>query len=95
MNDLRYQNNLQAAQDAIDLQGACNLTGVAHTLWQMCRYAMETLKDSDKVRQFPPILLTIQKICDMTGQPDFDHYLEAYDACREMIAAETVGEGVQ
>lgn len=81
----------ELAQEALDVQNACNLSGVVHgmsrvmtTLWE---HAKEQKQGTDWVNTHPCAILWAHKICHLTkiehiGMPNID---KAYDWAYEQI----------
>lgn len=77
-------------QDALDVQSACNLSGVAHSL---SRHLTENVwpevrannGGTDDVNRHPAVILFVAQLLYLsTGQMlDMDKYSEAYKVCRE------------
>ncbi len=67
-------------QTALEIQSACNLSGVARALVEIID---DNLADKSGVatRDDPAVILTLDKLCDMIGRPDGLGYGRAYDAC--------------
>lgn len=83
----------KAAQDAILVQDACNLSGVVHdfsrilaeVLWPMAR---EQGQGTDWVNTHPISKLFADKIVDLAHVRDFDQYFTAYDECKKIAGME-------
>src|SRR5262249_1250007 len=77
----------QAAQAALDVQDACNLSGVVITFAEAMRALCESPEiEGTRARNRHPIaVLFANKVADMTGQCcDGDGYSAAYDACQTL-----------
>lgn len=85
----------QAAQMAIDVQNACNLSGIVRdlpaimsTIWEQAR---REEKGTDWVNTHPIALMFISKLCDLSryGYGDqVDNFGKAYDVCKRLAAGE-------
>lgn len=82
--DNRYkgENARDIYGDALELQNACNLSGVAHTLCDMCSFLVDQGLDTDGIRSHPAVILTVDKMNDLVRRPDLDAYSKADDECR-------------
>lgn len=71
-----------AARTALQVQDACNLSGVLRT-WLECRDAVNAACDGTAARNTHPIhVLFANKVADLTHQIcDPDAFGPAYDAC--------------
>lgn len=76
----------QAAQTALDVQNACNLSGVVFSFADCMRAVCETETGGTAARNRHPIaVLFANKIADLTGQfCDGDAFSAAYDACQTL-----------
>lgn len=77
----------QAAKDAILVQDACNLSGVARSFVEV----IDTVKNlglrGEEVNLHPIVVMFANKIADMTGNGgSFDAFSKAYAACKELAA---------
>lgn len=72
---------------AIDVQNACNLSGVVHDFSRvMTRVWVEARKvgrGTDWVNTHPLVILYSNKISSMCGSSDSYQFSTAYDACKE------------
>jgi hypothetical protein len=76
----------QAAQTALDVQDACNLSGVLGA-WEQTRDAVNAACDGTDARNHHPVnVLFANKLADLTGQfcDDVAPYSRAYDACTRL-----------
>lgn len=77
-----------AAKAAIQVQDACNLTGVVRSFGEAMTavraYATEHGHGTDWINRHPVAVLFADKLADMTGRIDFDAYARATEACREL-----------
>jgi hypothetical protein len=58
----------QLAQEALDVQDACNLSGVALGFGRAMADLRQHVGGGDAIRQHPITLLWIDKLADMTGR---------------------------
>lgn len=71
----------RAHQNALDVQNACNLSGVVHSLVR----DIQTLRDSPDctgtswINRHPVVLWYVDKLVDLTGRPDSTELSRAYD----------------
>ncbi len=78
------------ARTAIDVQDACNPSGLIHALAR----AVTELHDHPNysgtawIRYHPIVLMFVEKLHDLAGRPGFAEYEKAYVLCRD--AVETV-----
>lgn len=84
----------QAARLAIDVQDACNLSGVVRsfaevtdTIWRNVRASGGGTRE---VNTHPIAVLFTSKIGDLSGVGcgDFDAFSKAYDTCKQLADAE-------
>jgi hypothetical protein len=88
----------EAAQLAIDVQDACNLSGVlasfqhivSDVLWPE---AHRLNKGTAFVNQHPVCVLFLSKLCSLNGGYYNCDYLHASDACEVLAQGETAKEG--
>jgi len=74
----------RAAQDALTVQDACNLSGVVHAFSRAMSVVKENTNGTDEANRHPIAVLFADKIMDMVGRPDFKGYGDAYDACKKI-----------
>lgn len=74
----------ELAKDAIQLQDACNGSGVAHTLVRMYSDLRELgVTDTNALNRHPVIQLTLFKLMSLADcQVNMDDFERAYEACR-------------
>jgi hypothetical protein len=60
----------QLAQEALDVQDACNLSGVAQGFGRAMVDLRHVIGGGDELRAHPITLLWIDKLADMTGRID-------------------------
>ena len=74
-------------QDALDVQDASNLSGVAHSLSEhLTKSIWPEVRASgggtDQVNRHPAVVLFVSKLCHLAGmEQDFDAFSKAYDVC--------------
>jgi hypothetical protein len=88
-------NLQQAASDALQVQNACNLSGVARSFLEAVKAVNDEanrLNEGTEWRNNHPIIrLFVDKlasICGMQGDSAFLHYGEADQACRDLLTSE-------
>jgi hypothetical protein len=81
----------RAAELAISVQDACNLSGVVHSFSQVMsavwKEAERTQKGTDWVNTHPITLMFVSKICDLsryTYGAEQANFGKAYDACKAL-----------
>lgn len=79
----------QLAQEAIDVQDACNLSGVVHGWHRAMEDLCDILRDSGGTleRNTHPInQLWASKCHDLArmGMSDYEQFSKAYDACKKL-----------
>lgn len=76
----------QLAQEALDVQDACNLSGVARGFGRAMA-DLARVVPFDQRRTHPITVLWIDKLNDMTGRVDgFTAFSAAYDTCKTLAA---------
>ena len=77
----------QAAENALDVQDACNLSGVIGA-WERTRDAVNAActQGTQERNRHPVNVLFANKCADLTGQfcDDVGRYSAAYDACMSL-----------
>jgi len=74
-----------AARDAIQVQDACNVSGVVHGFARAMEAVMDDCKSSDAARHHPITVLFMDKLNDMCGRELSQiEYCEAYEKCSKM-----------
>jgi hypothetical protein len=77
-----------AATAAIQVQDACNLTGVLRSFVEAMTVvrqdALAQGRGTDWINTHPVAQLFADKIADLTGRLDMDRYSAAYQACRTL-----------
>lgn len=84
----KERTNVRMAQDAMDVQSACNLTGVAQSLARHTITLMKEGKGTDWVNQHPVVILFAQQISHLSfGCCPIDNegrFSWAYEFCSEV-----------
>ncbi len=78
----------QAAQSAIDVQDACNLSGVAHSMLDAIAAIRDDAANTVQVNQHPIVTLFLLKMCELNGCGSTLHetYEPAEKACIAIAA---------
>jgi hypothetical protein len=82
----------QLAQEALDVQNACNLSGVVHGFARAMGDLMEHTKSTDERNRHPIAVLWADKVAHLTGTQDLGNdvttkaYSWAYDLINEKVA---------
>lgn len=74
----------RAAQDAMTVQDACNLSGVVHAFARAMTAVREATNGTSEANQHPIAVMFADKIMDLVGRPNFEDYGKAYDTCKEL-----------
>jgi len=85
-------------QNALDVQDACNLSGVVHSLsrdvtkiWKEVR---ENGGSTEEVNTHPVVKLYLSKLCSLAGYSDSaSEFLDAHDICEERAATAQEKQG--
>lgn len=77
------------AQEALDVQDACNLSGVALGFGRAMVELRHHVGGGDPLRTHPITVLWMDKLADMTGRGQAE-YGAAYDACTALTVAPAV-----
>lgn len=85
----------KAARDAIDVQDACNLTGVLNSFQRHMAAICESQPEmgTDARNRHPVAVLFINKMADLAGierEYGSNEYLDAYAACNSLAAGVNV-----
>ena len=79
----------EAAQAALQMQDACNLSGLVHDFPNLLRpvwdEAHRLSQGTDYVNTHPIIVMVISKLCDLTRYTygsEQDNFKKAYEACK-------------
>ena len=87
----------QAAQKAIDMQDACNLSGlvndfprITHAIWEE---ANRLGKGTEFVNTHPIVILVLDKLCDLARMDHFsgrsmEIFGKAYEECKKLANGE-------
>jgi hypothetical protein len=85
----------EAAQTAIDIQDACNLSGVLRA-YSEAVHAVFTAADNTEARNRHPVSICFaSKVADLAGigSLDIDTFGEAFHACQELVDASKTPRG--
>ena len=74
----------RAAQDALAVQDACNLSGVVHAFSLAMSTVRENTNGTDEANRHPIAVLFADKIMDLVGRPDTVGYGDAYESCKNL-----------
>jgi len=74
----------KAAQDALAVQDACNLSGVVHAFSRAMTAVRAASSGTDEANTHPVAVLFADKIMDLVGRPGMDNFGEAYTACQNL-----------
>lgn len=85
MEDTRTLAEL--AREALQVQDACNLSGVVHGFSRAVRRLREVCPelDSNTIRTNPVVLLWVDKLSDLVGRVDTVELHNAYRWCEQAI----------
>jgi len=83
----------EAAQQALDVQDACNLSGVLHSLDQIVSQilwpeARRIGKGTDWVNRHAIVSAFLYKLMDLNGGETDSGYIDALSACRRISQGE-------
>jgi hypothetical protein len=87
---VRLKSIRRLAEDAIEVQDACNLSGVAQSfaraIVHLRRYLAAVGEDSGTlaVTIHPIVTLWLDKMRDLNGRPSAWDFMNAYDECRKI-----------
>jgi hypothetical protein len=76
------------AKDALLVQDACNLSGVAHSFSRMLREMSDANMGTDARNTHPLSLLFSSKIASMTGSESMLQFSKAYEYAKKMAGEE-------
>jgi len=68
-------------QEAIDVQSACNLSGVVHAYAKILSVLCKTTQSTNERNRHPVCVLFSSKIASLTGSEDTQRTADAYTAC--------------
>ena len=79
----------ELAQDALQVQDACNLSGVVFSFGRAMEALWKILKeekgaDTDAVNRHPIAVMYSSKIASLTGSDDAAQFSAAYTACQAL-----------
>jgi hypothetical protein len=77
----------EAAQAAIQVQDACNLSGVLHTYVEAMAAVFEVAGSTTERNRHPVSVCFAAKIADLAGLTvlDYDGFGAAFHACQEIV----------
>jgi hypothetical protein len=77
----------ELCQDALNVQNACNLSGVAISFGQAMRdlRAIEPNLSTDQLNTHPIAVLWSSKIASLTGSEGASEFSKAYNACCDYV----------
>lgn len=80
----------QLAQDALDVQNACNLSGVVHGFSRAMSDLCELVPNTGARNTHPVAILWADKIAHLTGTQDLGNstVMKAYDICHDLAKAQ-------
>lgn len=91
MNYLAGDATQKAAQEALQCQNACNLSGVVHSMsrW-MTEIRQEQPMGTDDLNRHPVVVLFADKIAQLAGVQNIgsDGYMKAHDGCTALAAGQ-------
>ncbi len=78
----------ELANEALQIQDACNLSGLVHGWSRSVSRLRELLGpiDTDKINQHPINVLWANKVCDLARANNDDTYGEAYKWAKEVVS---------
>lgn len=81
----------KAAQEALDVQNACNLSGVVHSLARVVTMlrALPECTGTEWCNTHPIVYLFVDKLADLSGVPHLDsgRFMQNYEACIKLASA--------
>lgn len=75
-----------AAKDAIAVQDACNICGVAQAFARAMKVVNKECHNTDEVTNHPVTVLFVDKMRSMQNEIDFNRYKNAMEAVEKMAA---------
>lgn len=73
------------AKQALQVQDACNLSGVLHAWSRIASEMVHASIDTDGIRRHPVSVLFSDKVSDLCGRPGFLEYCHASDFCEAVL----------
>jgi hypothetical protein len=76
-------------QSAIDVQDACNLSGVVHSLARLLPKIREEAHSTTLVNEHPIVVLYVNKLASLSrqsGNDDYAAFSKAYQAAQKALA---------
>lgn len=80
----------QAAKEAIQVQDACNLSGVSISFRQAVQAITREPAGVGKLRTHPIMILFLDKMFDLIGRPDTSDYGKAFHQCEALARGESI-----
>jgi len=96
-----YDRYASACKQAMDVQDACNFSGVCGGFYRALVDIRNYLNQYEggwfgKLQRHPAVVLWIDKINDLMGRPaerePFDYFSNAWDACRQAVEEHAVSK---
>lgn len=87
---MKYKTMQQLAADAIAIQSACNLSGVARSLAEACVFLYSQVPSTRYVNEHPVVTLFIDKLASLNGgvgTADLPRLNWAWEMCRKWAEA--------
>jgi hypothetical protein len=73
-------------QDAIDVQDACNLSGVVHSFDKIVSRIWDEAREkglgTDYVNRHPIVVMFVSKLASLSGGDSMENFRLAYEACQ-------------
>lgn len=83
---MKFQNDKDLYKVALDVQDACNASGVVHLLKDMFAYLIEQQLSTPERNQHAAVRLVVAKLADLSQLTiDMTEFRRAYDICREQV----------
>ena len=74
-------------QRALDVQDACNLSGIVHSFAAVLPLIMEEVKSTEGVWRHPISVMYVSKIDSLVHGSDMNTFGVAYEACKDKAKA--------
>lgn len=87
----------RACKNAVDVQNACNFSGVLFSFAEDIRAVIDHLRETGAystpaVAVHPVCVLYMDKLRDLQGRPGFEEFSAAHEACERVGAGAGAGE---
>ena len=92
---MRYKTIADVAKDALAVQDARNLSGVAHAFSEAMSFMCKAGLNIDQRNRHPIAILFVDKMASLAriqGQQTFDIYNQAYSECKRLAGNEAINE---